>query len=125
MPARGARGWGTCCTPPRGGLSQRSRVTLSRPPPVPVGFLFEGTDDLWEQYLRDGLFLQYFTPLGNVTGLPGISLPLHWSPYGLPIGVHILGPPAGEALLLRLAAQLEAASPWRDRHPDLAVADHA
>jgi amidase len=94
-------------------------------PPVPVGFVFEGTDDLWEQYLRDGLFLQYFTPLGNVTGLPGISLPLHWSPDGLPIGVHVLGPPAGEPLLLRLAAQLEAASPWRDRHPDLAIAGHA
>ena len=90
-------------------------------PPVPVGFLYEGTDDMWEQYLRDGMFLQYFTPLGNVTGLPGISLPLHQSPDGLPIGVHVLGPPAGEAVLLRLAAQLEEASPWRDRHPDLAV----
>lgn len=91
-------------------------------PPVPVGFMFEGTDDLWEQYLRDALFLQYFTPLGNVTGLPGISLPLHWSRDGLPVGVHILGPPAGESLLLRLAAQLEAASPWRDRRPDFAMA---
>jgi amidase len=94
-------------------------------PPVPVGFVFDGTDDLWEQYLRDGLFLQYFTPLANVTGLPGISLPLHWSRDALPIGVHILGPPAGEALLLRLAAQLEAAVPWRHRHPDLAAADQA
>jgi amidase len=91
-------------------------------PPVPVGFVYEGTDDLWEQYLRDGLFLQYYTPLGNVTGLPGMSLPLHWSSDGLPIGVHVLGPPAGEAVLLRLAAQLEAATPWRDRHPDLALA---
>lgn len=98
--------------------------TLLRPP-VPVGFVYEGTDDLWEQFLREGLFLQYFTPLGNVTGLPGISLPLHWSPDGLPIGVHVLGSPAGEAPLLRLAAQLEAASPWRDRHPDLATADQA
>jgi amidase len=94
-------------------------------PPVPVGFVFDGTDDLWEQFLRDGLFLQYFTPLGNVTGLPGISLPLHWSPDGLPIGVHVLGPPAGEAVLLRLAAQLEAAAPWRDRRPDLATASPA
>jgi amidase len=98
--------------------------TLLRPP-VPVGFVYEGTDDLWEQFLRDGLFLQFFTPLANVTGLPGISLPLCWSPDGLPIGVHVLGSPAGEAPLLRLAAQLEAASPWRDRHPDLATADQA
>ena len=43
------------------------------------------------------------------------------SPDGLPIGVHVLGPPAGEAVLLRLAAQLEEASPWRDHHPALAV----
>jgi amidase len=91
-------------------------------PPVPIGFMFAGTDDLSEQFLRDGLFLQFFTPLGNVTGLPGMSLPLHWSPDGLPIGVHVLGPPAGEAVLLRLAAQLEAASPWRDRRPELATA---
>lgn len=91
-------------------------------PPVPVGFVYQGTDDLWEQFLRDGLFVQYFTPLGNVAGLPGMSLPLHWSTGGLPIGVHVLGPPAGEALLLRLAAQLETAAPWRDRHPDLDAA---
>jgi Asp-tRNA(Asn)/Glu-tRNA(Gln) amidotransferase A subunit family amidase len=84
--------------------------------------MFAGTDDLWEQFMRDGLFLQFFTPLGNVTGLPGMSLPLHWSPDGLPIGVHVLGPPAGEAILLRLAAQLEATSPWRHRRPELATA---
>jgi amidase len=92
-------------------------------PPVPVGFMYEGTDDLWEQYLHDGLFVQYFTPMGNVSGLPGISLPLHWNAEGLPIGVHVLGPPAGESLLLRLASQLEEASPWRDRHPAMAVAE--
>jgi amidase len=51
-----------------------------------------------------------------------MSLPLHWSPDGLPIGVHVLGPPAGEAVLLRLAAQLEATSPWQHRHPELATA---
>ena len=48
-------------------------------PPVPVGFVYEGTDDLWEQYLRDGMFLQYFTPLGNVTGLPGSRCRCTWS----------------------------------------------
>jgi Asp-tRNA(Asn)/Glu-tRNA(Gln) amidotransferase A subunit family amidase len=98
--------------------------TLLRPP-VPIGFMFEGGGDLWDQYFRDSLFLQYFTPLGNVTGLPGISLPLHWNDQGLPIGVHVLGPPVGEPLLLRLAAQLEEAVPWRDRHPDLAALDPA
>src|SRR5262249_59785653 len=86
-------------------------------PPVPVGFLYEGTDDMWEQYLRDGMFLQYFTPLGNVTGLPGISLPLHQSPDGLPIGVHVLGPPAGEAGLLRRAAPRREGPPGRGPPP--------
>jgi amidase len=97
-------------------------TTVLLRPPVPVGFVFEGTDDPWQQFMRDGMFLQYYTPLGNVTGQPGMSLPLHWTDEGLPVGVHLLGAPAGEATLIRLAAQLEAAAPWRDRHPDLTVA---
>lgn len=56
-----------------------------------------------------------FTPLYNLAGLPGISLPLATSATGLPIGVH-LGADAGrEDLLLRVAAQLEQAAPWADR----------
>jgi amidase len=54
-----------------------------------------------------------------MTGLPAISLPLHWSADGLPIGVQALGPTAGEPLLLRLAAQVEAARPWSDLRPPL------
>ena len=56
-----------------------------------------------------------FTAVANLTGLPAMSLPLHWSDDGLPIGVQAIGPPAGDALLLGLAAQLEAARPWGDR----------
>jgi amidase len=55
----------------------------------------------------------------NITGLPAISLPLHQSPSGLPIGVQLVERPFNEAGLLRLAAQLEAAAPWRDRHPPM------
>jgi amidase len=53
------------------------------------------------------------TPLANLTGQPSISLPLHHDPDHGPVGVQFLGRPWGEAGLLRLAAQLEEAAPWR------------
>ena len=58
-----------------------------------------------------------FTAFGNITGLPSLSLPLHWSPDGLPVGVLFTGAPFDEVTLLRLGAQLEAARPWADRTP--------
>jgi amidase len=60
-----------------------------------------------------------FTATYNSTGQPAVSLPLHWTPDGLPVGVQLVGRPADEATLLRLSAQLEQARPWRDRHPQL------
>ena len=58
-----------------------------------------------------------FTPLFNSTGQPAISLPLHWSPSGLPIGMHFAANLNDEATLIRLAAQLEEAKPWKDKRP--------
>lgn len=56
-----------------------------------------------------------YTQLANITGRPAISLPLHWTAAGLPLGVQFVAPLAGEALLIRLAAQLEQALPWAQR----------
>jgi Asp-tRNA(Asn)/Glu-tRNA(Gln) amidotransferase A subunit family amidase len=53
-----------------------------------------------------------YTQLANVTGRPAISLPLHRTPEGLPLGVQLVGPLRSEALLLRLARQLEQAAAW-------------
>src|SRR5262249_11509306 len=61
-----------------------------------------------------------FTAFGNVTGLPAISLPLHWTESELPVGVQLVGGPWQEALLIRLSAQLEEARPWAHRRAALA-----
>jgi amidase len=58
-----------------------------------------------------------FTPIQNLTGQPAISLPLHWSVDGLPVGMMFSARFGDEATLFRLAGQLEAAQPWKDRHP--------
>lgn len=56
-----------------------------------------------------------YTALWNMTGQPAVSLPLFHGDDGLPLGVQLVGPPAGETLLLALAEQLERARPWRHR----------
>jgi amidase len=56
-----------------------------------------------------------YTPLANVTGQPSMSVPTYWNRDGLPIGTMFTGRFGDEATLLRLAAQLEAERPWRDR----------
>jgi amidase/6-aminohexanoate-cyclic-dimer hydrolase len=100
-----------------GGFFERHDIllspTLAAPPPE-LGRFAQDQDDL-DQFLADLNRHVPFTPLYNLTGCPAVSLPLHWSPAGLPIGVMFGARLGGEGLLLRLAAQLEEARPWRGR----------
>ena len=72
-----------------------------------------------EQMVRENLKWVPFTQLGNLTGVPGMSVPLHWTANGLPLGTHFLAPHGGEDVLFRLAGQLERARPWKDRKAPL------
>jgi amidase len=84
--------------------------------PLPLGTLDTGAPDPMSTFTRSGLFTP-FTPVFNASGQPGISLPLFHGEDGLPLGVQLVGRPAGEAALLGLASQLEEAAPWADRRP--------
>lgn len=83
--------------------------TLQQPPPligqVPLDHL-------------GGVFGLFTMPF-SITGQPAISLPLHWSAAGLPIGVQLIAAYGRDDLLIRVAAQLEGAQPWAQRWPAL------
>lgn len=84
-------------------------------PPLPVGALRDD-DDPAADFEAQKRFTPW-TSIWNVTGSPAVSLPLHQTADGLPVGVMLAGRPGDEATLLALSAQVEAAAPWRDRHP--------
>src|SRR5712692_8579070 len=86
--------------------------TLTQPAPR-LGTLGAEPATAHDEYLD---WLSFTYPY-NCTGQPALSLPLGMTPGGLPVGVQLVGPPRGEAVILQLAAQLEEAMPWRDRRP--------
>jgi amidase len=91
-------------------------TTLPAPPPKLGYFDQNGDVQTFTERVTEYLSI---TPLHNATGTPAMSVPLHWTSEGLPVGVHFAGRYGEEAMLLRLAAQLEAAAPWFDRLPPL------
>jgi Asp-tRNA(Asn)/Glu-tRNA(Gln) amidotransferase A subunit family amidase len=98
-----------------GGFDVLMMPTLGKPP-VELGiFTLENMDTL----MKESPFFSPFTMLFNATGQPAMSVPLHWTPDGLPVGVMFVGRYGDEATLYRLAGQLELAQPWGDRRPPI------
>src|SRR5262249_33770204 len=87
-------------------------------PPVPLGTFDPPPhgDQPMMALFRAAAFAP-FTAIANMTGQPAMSVPLVWNGDGLPIGTQLIGRFGDEATLFRLAAQLEAARPWKGRRP--------
>ena len=98
-----------------GGFDLLVTPTLGEPPPRLGDMGGPSADNLakWERNLE----VIPFTPANNASGQPGLSLPLHWTPDGLPVGVHFVPAYGQEDLLLRVGSQIEQAQPWMDKRP--------
>lgn len=72
-----------------------------------------------DQMALESLARTPFTQLANLTGTPAMSVPLHWTTAGIPVGVQLGARHGDETTLLQLAAQLEEADPWFGRYEQL------
>ena len=98
-----------------GGYDLVMSPTLAETPP-PLGTFEQSEEDplaTFHRAIKTGTFTAAF----NATGQPAISLPLHWTEDGLPVGIQFIAPTGREDILIALAAQLERAKPWSDRRP--------
>ena len=91
--------------------------TVGTPPPK-IGEISMRDENL-DHYIAQVWDLVPFTLMINYAGTPAATLPLHWSPSGLPIGVQVATKYGDEATIFRLSAQLEQARPWFDRRPPI------
>nr|VFK80175.1 MAG: amidase [Candidatus Kentron sp. SD] len=89
-------------------------TALADPPP-PLGVIDMGNPDLDDYCERHLVAAAPFTPIFNASGNPAMSVPLHWTEDGLPVGAHFGARFGDEATLFRIAAQLEGARPWKNR----------
>jgi amidase len=85
--------------------------------PPPTGSVLAAQHAAPDQPAFETIASVCFSAFGNITGLPSLSLPLHWSAESLPVGVMLTGAPFDEATLVRLGSRLEEARPWADRRP--------
>lgn len=82
--------------------------------PAPAFGLGEKTQDPLQMYLAD-----VYTIAANLAGIPALSIPCGFSQAGLPVGLQLLGPVLGEALLLQAARAYERRTDWHERRPPI------
>ena len=87
-------------------------------PPMKLGVVDTAETDVERGFAPIMNYVPY-TAMQNATGQPAINLPLYWNKDGLPIGVQFVARYGGEMMLLKLAAELEKASPWAQRRPNI------
>ncbi|TCK28124.1 amidase/6-aminohexanoate-cyclic-dimer hydrolase [Ancylobacter aquaticus] len=96
-------------------------ATLAEPPALLGRFDHVGRDYLDYRMGPDGVFAYSpFTAAFNASGQPAASLPLHWTPDGLPVGIHLAAAFGRDEALLGLCARIEEAAPWAGRRPPIA-----
>ncbi len=89
--------------------------TLGAPPPELGWFTAAGPQAEGKRVVS---FIPY-TSQFNMTGQPAVSLPVQWTPGGLPVGVQLVAAYGREDLLVQVASQVEQAAPWGERHPQV------